>query len=413
MATAPPTHDDLLHILKAVHDPELAVDIVTLGMVRDLSFVDGVASVTLVLTTAGCPLRAELKREIKARLSDVVGVDDVRVTFGEMTQEERSSAMASARKAAAERAQPTAIPDKAQVILVASGKGGVGKSSVTANLAVSLARLGFRVGLIDADIWGFSIPRMLGVDGRLAASDDKKIQPNTIEVPPYEGSDAGSIQLVSMGLLVEDEGTALMWRGLILNRAVQHFLEDVDWGELDYVLVDMPPGTGDVSMGLARMLPRSTVLVVTTPATGAQKVASRAVAMARANYLRVLGAVENMSEFIAPDGSRYPIFGSGGGQRLADEAGIELLATIPIHPTISAGGDAGHPVAMTEQAGAEVFHALAKTISDTVLPPAGMESCTARIMGALKAAAAAIPATLPSSPSGDEGPVSQAIPVGN
>lgn len=395
MAPAPPTHDDLVHILRAVHDPELGVDIVTLGMVRDLTFSDGVAAVTLVLTTAGCPLRAELKREIKARLGDVVGVDEVKVTFGEMTPAERAAAMASARKAAAERAQPTAIPDKAQVILVASGKGGVGKSSVTANLAVALARLGYQVGLIDADIWGFSIPRMLGVDGRLGASESKKIEPHAIDVTPYEGSEAGSIQLVSMGLLVEDEGTALMWRGLILNRAVQHFLEDVDWGELDYVLVDMPPGTGDVSMGLARMIPRATVLVVTTPATGAQKVASRAVAMSRANYLRVLGAVENMSEFVAPDGSRHPIFGSGGGQRLADDAGIELLATIPIHPTISAGGDSGRPVAMTDEPGGAAFRLLAETISTDVLPPAGMDSCTARIFGALKAAAAAIPATPP------------------
>src|SRR5262249_36396477 len=197
-----------------------------------------------------------------------------------------------------------------RVLAVASGKGGVGKSSVTVNLAAALAARGLRVGVLDADIWGFSVPRMLGIDGRLEGADGK-IVPN---VRPTEGG--GELEVVSMGFLVDDEGSALMWRGLILTRAVEQFLTDVRWGELDYLLVDMPPGTGDVQMGLARMLPQAEMLVVTTPARAAQKVATRVADMARRSYMNVVGVVENMSEFVAPDGKRFALFGTGGGATL-------------------------------------------------------------------------------------------------
>ncbi len=217
--------------------------------------------------------------------------------------------MAKARWNVREKAPATAVPATTRVLTIASGKGGVGKSSVTVNLAAALATKGFAVGVLDADIWGFSVPRMLGLEGRLqgAASGERKIAP---QVKPMG---RGRLEVVSMGLLVDDEGDALMWRGLMLNRAVQHFLEDVDWGDLDYLLIDMPPGTGDVQMGLARMLPRAEMIIVTTPAVSAQKVAIRAATMARKSYVRIVGVVENMSSFRCDHGDEYALFGEGGG----------------------------------------------------------------------------------------------------
>ncbi len=367
-------------VLRGVIDPELGSDIVDLGMVKSIAIDGSVAEITIALTTLGCPLQAHIRSDAQLRVAELEGIDEVKIRWAEMTGEEKASTMARARKAAAGRAGPTMVPPSAQVVLVSSGKGGVGKSSVTVNLAVAVARLGYRVGVIDADIWGFSVPRMLGVSGRLEASSDKLIQPAKVEVAP------GSIEVVSMGLLVDTEDTALMWRGLILNRAVQHFLEDVAWGPLDYVFVDMPPGTGDVQMGLARMLPQACLLVVTTPALAAQKVAARAVNMGRSSYLRILGIVENMSYFESPDGARFEIFGSGGGERLAQDAGVDLLARIPIQPEISEGGDTGAPVALTSAPAAIAFHALAQRLTDEVLPPTTMVSCSARMLSAMDAA---------------------------
>ena len=202
------------------------------------------------------------------------------------------------------------------MLAIASGKGGVGKSSVTVNLAVALAARGLRVGVLDADIWGFSVPRMLGIDGRLGGTDGK-ITPHVVSIPNARGGQPGELDVVSMGFLVDDEGTALMWRGLILTKALEQFLTDVRWGDLDYLLIDMPPGTGDIQMGLARMLPQAEMLVVTTPALAAQKVAVRVADMARRSYMKVAGVVENMSEFVAPDGRAHALFGSGGGEALA------------------------------------------------------------------------------------------------
>jgi ATP-binding protein involved in chromosome partitioning len=289
--------------------------------------------------------------------------------------------MQRARFNAREQAGPTEVPSTTRVLAVASGKGGVGKSSVTVNLAAALAARGMTVGVLDADIWGFSVPRMLGVEGRLGGSDGK-IAPNVVSVPATNGGPAGTIKVVSMGFLVDDESTALMWRGLILTKALEQFLTDVRWGDMDYLLIDMPPGTGDVQMGLARMLPQAEMLVVTTPALAAQKVATRVADMARRSYMKVVGVVENMSEFVAPDGSRHAVFGRGGGEALAAEIGIPLVARIPIELGVSSGGDAGAPVVLTDADGpaGRAFTELAARVVDELLPPIEMAGCTARLL---------------------------------
>lgn len=260
----------------------------------------------------------------------------------------------------------------ARIIGVSSGKGGVGKSSVTVNLAVALAGRGMVVGLLDADIWGFSVPRLLGMQGELRA-EAKKIVP--MELP----LGAGRLKVVSMGFLA-DEDKAIMWRGLVLNRAVQQFLEDVRWGHVDYLLIDMPPGTGDIQMGLARMLPRTEVLVVTTPPVAAQKVAARAADMARKGHLRVAGVVENMGPFVCEHGTSYAMFGEGGGARLAAELGVPLVGSVPLHPDMAAAGDAGTPVALGSGPLAGAFDELARRVSQDVAPLVEAASCTARLL---------------------------------
>ena len=316
---APPSADDVMQLLRGVIDPELGGNIVELGMATGATVgepgEDGRADVEvgIKLTIGGCPLRGQIKKDVETRIATHPGVGSVHIDWGEMTSAERSDVMLKARWAARENAPDTEIPATTRVIAIASGKGGVGKSSVTVNLASALASRGYTVGVLDADIWGFSVPRMLGVEGRLAGTktaDGKgRILPNTKPVGP------GLLKVVSTGLLVEDEGTALMWRGLMLTKAVEQFLRDVEWGELDYLLIDMPPGTGDVQMGLARLLPRTDLVIVTTPALAAQKVAIRAADMARRSFLRVAGVIENMSAFTCEHGTRYALFGEGGGRR--------------------------------------------------------------------------------------------------
>ncbi|HMG43532.1 MAG TPA: Mrp/NBP35 family ATP-binding protein [Acidimicrobiales bacterium] len=381
-----PTSDDVVQVLRGVVDPELGSDIVDLGMVRSAVVDDaGTVTVTIALTTAGCPLRSQIQRDIKSRVQSVPGVGAVELRWDEMTDEERTGVMAKARFNITQRPEDTSVPLTANVILVASGKGGVGKSSVTVNLAAALAAKGMTVGVLDADIWGFSVPRMLGVEGRLGSvSHDGKayIAPQERKVGP------GVLRVVSMGLLVDGEETALMWRGLMLNRGVQHFLQDVWWGDdLDYLLIDMPPGTGDVQMGVAKLLPRSEVLVVTTPARAAQKVAVRVVGMARKSFLRVAGVIENMSSFRSNDGEEHALFGSGGGLELAQDAGVPLLGSVPLEPAVSAGGDDGQPVVLlgTGRA-AEAFQAIADRIVDEAIPPSAMAGCSARMLDAAVAA---------------------------
>ncbi|MEM9562451.1 MAG: P-loop NTPase [Actinomycetota bacterium] len=396
-----PTGDTLdeatiMNVLRGVIDPELGSNIVELGMAKGARIdADGLVTVKIALTTSGCPLRAQIQKDTKARIESLPGVTKVKIDWTELTAEEKSNTMAVARKNAVDQAGETAIPATAKVLAIASGKGGVGKSSVTVNLAAALAANGLKVGIIDADIWGFSIPRMLGIDGRLEAVKDGEravITPHSLPVPSPTGP-PGRLDVVSMGFLVEDEESALLWRGLMLNRAVQHFLEDVQWADdLDYVVIDMPPGTGDVAMGLARMIPRAELLVVTTPATGAQKVATRAVSMARKSYLRVAGVIENMSVFVAPDGAEYALFGSGGGEALAAEAGVPLVGKIPIIPEVSTGGDEGSPAALADGPAAAAFADIARRVIDEIAPPVEMAGCTARMFDLAEEALAAFDA---------------------
>jgi ATP-binding protein involved in chromosome partitioning len=378
-----PSADDVRQMLRGVIDPELHVSIVELGMVDAVTVEpDGHVTVGVALTTAACPLRGQIKTEVVSKLRGMPGVSDVTVEYGEMNQEQKSAAMQRARWNARENAEPNEIPATTRVLAIASGKGGVGKSSVTVNLAAALAARGLTVGVLDADIWGFSVPRMLGVDGRLGGADGK-IHPNMLEIAnPSDPAKPGLLKVVSMGFLVDDEGTALMWRGLILTKAVEQFLTDVRWGPMDYLLIDLPPGTGDIQMGLARMLPQSELLVVTTPATAAQKVAVRAADMARRSFLKVVGVIENMTAFVAPDGQRHAVFGEGGGAALAAAIGVPLVAQIPLEPAVSAGGDAGRPVALSapESPAGAAFHALAARVVEELVPPIEMSGCTARIL---------------------------------
>ena len=377
-AVAAPSIEEVQNLLRAVIDPELGDNIVDLGMAGAITMADGVITIGVKLTIRGCPLRAQIQKDIRSRLEVHPWVTKVKIDWGEMTPEERTEVMSRARWNARENATDTAVPLSARVLAIASGKGGVGKSSVTVNLAAALAAAGKTVGVLDADIWGFSIPRMLGMPDRLEAAtvpghDKPMIIPNERVI----GN--GLLKVVSTGMLVEDEGTALMWRGLMLTKAVEQFLNDVNWGHLDYLLIDMPPGTGDVQMGLARMLPRTDLLIVTTPAVSAQKVAIRAADMARRSFLRVAGVIENMSEFTCDHGESYALFGTGGGQALADEVGVELLGQIPIEPAVAAGGDNGEPLVLTSTSeAARIFTAIAARIIADTPEVEDMAGCSAR-----------------------------------
>ena len=368
--------EQVLELLRGVIDPELGSNIVELGMAKDVIVEpDGLVDVTIALTTSGCPLRAQIQRDVRARIEGLPGVTKVHITWTELTAEEKAATMAKARWNVSQDAPETEIPATTRVLMVASGKGGVGKSSVTVNLAAAMARRGFTVGVMDADIWGFSIPRMLGIEGRLGGSPEVgKIDP--IQMPVGDGL----LKIVSMGFLVEHEETALMWRGLMLNRAVQHFCEDVAWGPMDYLLIDMPPGTGDVQMGLARMLPRAEMIIVTTPALAAQKVAVRVAGMGRNNYLRIVGVIENMGAFVAPDGQEHLLFGAGGGQALANDIGATLLGSIPLDLAVASGGDTGRPVALGDCPAAEAYTAVVDLILTEAAPPIEMTGCSARLL---------------------------------
>ena len=371
-----PTSDDLFGVLRGVIDPELGSNIVELGMAKSAKVDDeGIARITIALTTSGCPLRAQIQKDVRARVLSLPGVERVKINWTELTQDEKSEVMKVARFNVSQNAPDTAVPSTARCVLIASGKGGVGKSSVTANLASALAIQGMRVGVLDADIWGYSIPRLLGIEGRLEGSADSgKIAPNVISMG------AGELEVVSMGFLVDSEDTALMWRGLMLNRAVQHFLQDVEWGPLDYLLIDMPPGTGDVQMGLAKMLTHAEMLVVTTPSTLAQSVAVRVANMGRNNYLRVAGVIENMSAFVDEDGKTHEVFGTGGGAALADQIDAPLIGQIPLDRSVVDGADDGTPAVLGGGPAADSLRAIAHLVRTELIPPIDMSGCSTRII---------------------------------
>ncbi len=374
----------ITNALRSVIDPELRTSIVDLGMLRGFKLhASGALEVDIALTVASCPLRSQIADDVRQRLLHVNGVESVEVRTVAMTTSERSELMAKVRWKARDNAARTDIPQDAPVLAIASGKGGVGKSSITVNLAVALARSGLAVGVLDADIWGFSIPRMLQLDAEVEVSSSKMIP-----IPKPIGD--GQLKVMSMGFLAS-ENSAIMWRGLVLNRAFQQFLEDVRWEGIDYLLIDMPPGTGDLQMGLARMLPRAEMIVVTTPSLSAQKVAARVGDMARKGYLRIAGVIENMAPFDCAHGETHALFGSGGGQRLADDLGAPLLGSIPLDPAMTSAADAGEPVALGGDATeasptARAFQAIAARLADEVQSPVEMAGCTARMLENVRAA---------------------------
>ena len=371
------TEADIRTALSNVIDPELHADIVDLGMVGDVTIDGGSVTVGLALTIASCPMRGQIESDIDRRVGALPGVEDVEIRTTVMSQEQRSTLMERARMRARETATPTAVNPSTRVVAVSSGKGGVGKSSLSTNLALAIAAQGHSVGLMDADIWGFSTPRMLGAtDTRLTANEDRKIVP----------MQAQGIHLVSTGLLLDDEGTALMWRGLMLSKAVEQFLNDVAWPQdLGYLVIDMPPGTGDVQMALARMLPQAEMVVVTTPQLAAQRVAARVADMAKRSHMPIVGVIENMAGFTTPDGQHFDIFGAGGGNALADELGVPLLASVPIDPGVATGADAGTPIVI-DQPGAPAAVAIADAAAriTEILPPLALDNCIGRL-GALVA----------------------------
>ena len=363
-------NDLLLKHLSSVYDPELGVNIVDLGMVKDIAHENEIVTVKLALTIASCPMRNQIESEITRKLELIENVTSVEIEMVEMNQDERTAVMEKARLRARENAEPTKINPKTRVLAIGSGKGGVGKSTISTNISVGLTNSGFKVGLLDADIWGFSIPRLLGIKGRIKANDEK-------QMIPFEHN---GLKVISTGLITEDEDTALMWRGLMLSKALEQFLQNVEWGELDYLIIDLPPGTGDIQMALSRLLPQAELLVVTTPQLMAQKVATRVADMAKRSFIPLLGVIENMSYFETYEGKTFNIFGEGGGSSLANQFSIPLLSSIPISEDTNNEADDGNPLILQEKNSPtkrELLE-LVKTIEEK-LPPIQDETCTGRL----------------------------------
>jgi ATP-binding protein involved in chromosome partitioning len=344
-APAATLEDAIQAALATVDDPEIRRPITDLGMVKGFTVSDRRITVELLLTVSGCPLRDKLNADITAALTKIPGIEEVRVDFGVMTEEQRKGLQATLRggSAAAEPVIPFAQPgSRTRVYAVASGKGGVGKSSVTVNLAAALAQRGLSVGVVDADIYGHSVPRMLGVDGRPTRVEDMIMPPQS-----------HGVKVISIGMFTSGNA-AVVWRGPMLHRALQQFLADVYWGDLDVLLLDLPPGTGDVAISLAQLLPNAEILVVTTPQTAAAEVAERAGAIAMQTHQRLVGVVENMSWLELPDGSRMEVFGSGGGQTVADSltktvgASVPLLGQVPLDTRVREAGDSGTPIVLAD-----------------------------------------------------------------
>jgi ATP-binding protein involved in chromosome partitioning len=333
---ASPSRDEILQALTVVIDPELRENIVELGMVRAIDIADdGTVAVTVSLTTAGCPIRNHFQTAV-AKAVQALGVPKVSVAFDVLSDNEKANLQ---KKLGRGGALPTgALAQVSNVICIGSGKGGVGKSTLTANLAAALAADGKKVGVLDADVWGYSIPRMFGLGAdRPPVSPDRKILP----------LESNGVKIMSIGFFVQED-SAVVWRGPMLHKALTQFLEDVEWGALDFLLVDLPPGTGDVSMTLAQLLPDAKFLLVTTPQPTAQKVARRAAEMAHKVSLDIAGVVENMSGFTTPSGERFQIFGEGGGQELADELDVPMLGKVPLTMPLREQADAGAPLVGTD-----------------------------------------------------------------
>ncbi len=360
--TTPTVTDDALRTaLATVIDPEIRKPVTELGMVESVS-VDaaGVVSVTILLTVSGCPMKETLTKDTTAALAKVDGVTDVVVTLGVMSDEQRAGLRDQLRGGVAEREIPFAKPGSlTRVYAVASGKGGVGKSSVTVNLAASLAQSGLRVGVVDADVYGFSVPRMLGVEHRPTQVDDMILPPVSHDV-----------KVISIGMFVPGN-QPVVWRGPMLHRALQQFLGDVFWGDLDVLLLDLPPGTGDIAISVAQLIPNAEILVVTTPQQAAAEVAERAGSIALQTHQRIVGVIENMSWLELPDGSRQEIFGSGGGQAVSESltrsvgADVPLLGQIPLDTRLRECSDEGTPVVLRhpESASAVALRAIARGLA--------------------------------------------------
>jgi ATP-binding protein involved in chromosome partitioning len=369
-----PTDAAVLDALRDVEDPELHRSIVDLDMVRGITIEGARVAVTVALTVAGCPLRTEITRRVTDAVMPLDGVDGVDVELTVMTDEERQALAGRLRSeqsggghahsheqghAHGHAAAPNPFTDsKTRVLAISSGKGGVGKSSVTTNLAVALAQRGHSVAAIDADVWGFSMPRMLGIDRPPTIIDD-------VIVPP----EANGVSLISMGFFARED-QPVVWRGPMLHKALEQFLTDVRWDQPDFLVVDMPPGTGDVAISMAQFLPRAEVVVVTTPQPAAQKVAQRAAYMARKVNLSVIGVIENMSWFRCDHGQAYELFGEGGGQQLADDLEVPLLGQVPLVPELREGGDTGAPivVAKPDDEASIVFRTIAERIDVDLAP---------------------------------------------
>jgi ATP-binding protein involved in chromosome partitioning len=341
-----PQREQILKALEQVIDPELKRNVVELDMVRDVRIESGDVTVGIALTVAGCPLRSSFEQQVAQALEPVDGVQRVSLEFGVMTPEERGALTARLRGSVTERTKGIQLDRETRVIAVVSGKGGVGKSTLSANLAAAFDKLGQRTGILDADVYGHSIPHLLGIHQKPVAVD-------RMIVPPVRGE----LKLMSIGFFLDDN-EPVMWRGPMLHRALEQFLTDVHWGELDTLVVDMPPGTGDVSISLGQLLPRAEAVVVTTPQPLAQEVAARAALMARKTNMRLLGVIENMTG---------EAFGHGGGERLADELEVPLLGTVPLDPLLRESGDAGTPLVESDpdsEAG-RALTAIAEAISAT------------------------------------------------
>ncbi len=338
------TEEQVRAALRSVMDPEIGRPIEDIGMLEAIEVEAGTVRVHVLIAIEGCPLKDRITQDVTTAVRPLEGVERVEVPLTPMSQEQRAALVAQLRgpgAAAGADGAPAAskisFPESTAIVAIASGKGGVGKSSVTVNLAAALAAEGHRVGVLDADVWGFSVPRMLGVSGKPVGFNDM--------ILPLEGH---GVKVISMGFFVPEE-TPVIWRGPMLHKAIEQFLGDVYWGDLDFLLCDLPPGTGDVSISLASFIPGASMLVVTTPQEAARKVAERAGKMAERTNLRPIGVIENMSYYLCPHcGERDEIFGAGGGQEAADTLGVPLMGQVPLLPSLRAGGDEGVPIVVSD-----------------------------------------------------------------